>query len=169
MRGSVSRRIEVSNSNYHLAQINIGRTRASLDDPSMADFVENLTRINSLGHNTPGFVWQLLTEDGDSTGFRIADDDRLIVNMTVWESIEALFDFTYQSQHVEFFRRHREWFEKMNTPSLVLWWIPAGHQPTLEEAVDRLRYLEQHGPTPLAFTFRHRFTIEVMLQAASQP
>ena len=148
----------------HIAQLNIGRARAPVDDPLMADFTNNLVEINTLGHNTPGFVWQLLTEDGDSTAFRMfADDENLLINMTVWQSIEALFAFTYQSQHTDFLRRRREWFEPLaDLPPLALWWVPAGHQPTLEEAKAKLLHLHQHGPTPLAFTFRQQFTIEDM-------
>ncbi|MBZ0303084.1 MAG: DUF3291 domain-containing protein [Anaerolineae bacterium] len=154
---------------YHLAQVNVGYTRAPLDDPLMADFVDNLTRINHLGSQTPGFVWQLTNDQGDSTSFRFDGDDDLLINMTVWESIEALYEFTYKSGHVDFFRRRREWFATMERPHLVLWWVPAGHQPTLEEAAQRLAHLEAHGPTPLAFTFKQRFTIEEMLAAAPQP
>ena len=153
----------MSNPSYHVAQINIGRIRAPLDDPIMADFANNLERINGLGHETPGFVWQLLNEDGDSTSFRVFDDQMILINMTVWDSIDALFDFAYKSNHVEFFRRRREWFEKMDQVYLVLWWVPAGHHPTPEEAKEKLDYLQTHGPTPLAFTFKQRFTVEEML------
>ena len=153
----------MSQQNYHLAQVNIGRISAPLDDPRMADFVNNLVRINTLGHNTPGFVWQLLTEAGDSTGFHVFEDERILLNMTVWENVEALYDFTYRSHHVDFFRRRREWFEKFDGVYLVLWWVPAGHHPTPEEAKEKLAYLEAHGPTPLAFTFKKRFTVEEIL------
>ena len=151
----------MSAASYHIAQLNIGRVRAPVDDPLMADFTNNLVAINTLGHDTPGFVWQLLTDEGNSTAFRIfPEEDDLLINMTLWESIEALFDFTYKSQHVEFLRRRREWFEPMNDlPSLVLWWVVAGHQPTLEEAKAKLIYLHEHGPTPLAFTFRQRYSV----------
>lgn len=151
---------------YHIAELNIGRLVAPVDDPRVADFVDNLTRINQLGHQTPGFVWQLLTEDGDSTAFRIFEGDDMLINLTVWEDIESLYKFAYSSEHVEFFRRRREWFHKLvDYPALVLWWVPAGHQPTLAEARDKVLYLKEHGPTPLAFTFKQRFTVEDMLQA----
>ena len=158
----------MANPAYHLAQINIARIQAPLDDPSMKDFVDNLQKINALGHDTPGFVWQLLSEEGDSTAFRVFDDERIIINMTVWESVEALFEFSYRSEHVEFFRRRREWFAKLDQVYLALWWIPAGHHPTPEEAKEKLAYLEAHGPTPLAFTFKQRFTIEEMLAAVQK-
>jgi heme-degrading monooxygenase HmoA len=152
---------------YQIAELNIGRLVAPVGDLRVADFVDNLERINQLGHQIPGFVWQLLTEDGDSTAFRIfEDDDNLFINLTVWETIDALFAFTYSSEHVEFFRRRREWFHRLEDyPALVLWWVPAGHQPTLAEAREKLLYLKEHGPTPLAFTFKRRFSVEAMLQA----
>ena len=152
---------------YHIAELNIGRLVAPVGDPLVADFVDNLNRINQLGHETPGFVWQLLTEDGDSTAFRIFEGDDMLINLTVWEDIDSLFTFTYSSEHVEFFRRRREWFIKLEDyPPLVLWWVPAGHHPTLEEAREKILFLKEHGPTPLAFTFKQRFTIEEMLQAS---
>ncbi len=153
---------------YHIAQLNIARMRAPLDDPSMADFVNNLSRINALGENSPGFVWLLKDDSGtnSATEIRPYADERIIVNMTVWESVEALHDYAYYSDHTDFFRRRAEWFEKMETPILVLWWIPAGHIPTVEEAKTRLDYLTAHGPTPYAFTFKKRFTVEEMLAYA---
>jgi len=158
----------MSNPSYHLAQINIARARYPLEDPRMADFTNNLARINGLGHETPGFVWQLINEDGNSTSFNVFGDPANIVNYTVWETIDALFDFAYKSAHVEFFRRRREWLEPIpDMPSLVLWWIPAGHIPTLEEAEAKLLHLRDHGPTPLAFTFKQRFTPEEMLAQES--
>ena len=151
---------------YHIAQLNIGRLVAPVGDPRVAEFVDNLVRINQLGHQTPGFVWQLLTEDGDSTAFRIFEGDDMLINLTVWEDINSLYKFAYSSEHVEFFRRRREWFHKLEDyPALVLWWVPAGHYPTLEEARDKVLYLKEHGPTPLAFTFKQRFSVEEMLQA----
>ena len=151
---------------WHLAQINIGRIRAPLDDPAMAGFTDNLTRINQLGAEQVGFVWQLLTDEGDSTGFHVFDDPDMLINMTVWESIEALHAFTYRSEHAQFFRQRKDWFEPMEGPSLVLWWIPAGYHPTPEEAKERLALLADRGPTPLAFTFVKQFSIEEMLAYA---
>jgi hypothetical protein len=142
---------------HHLAQYNVARLVAPLDDPRLADFVAGLARINTLGDRSPGFVWRLKTEDGTSTSVRVGDDDRVLVNFTVWESVEALFEYTYRSDHAGVFRRRREWFEPPSQPYLVLWWIPAGHIPTLEEAEARLTHLRTHGPTAHAFTFKQRF------------
>jgi hypothetical protein len=138
----------------HVAELNIGRTVAPLDDPAMADFVANLELINALGDASPGFVWRLQDEFGAATTIRAYEDPLMIVNLTVWESVETLRAFTYRSGHVEFFRRRREWFEPLDGPSLVLWWVPAGHRPTVEEAKARLAHLAAHGPTPTAFTLK---------------
>ncbi len=141
----------------HVAQVNVGRLRAPLDDPLIDDFRNNLDRINALAEVTPGFVWRLQDESGNGTGIKAFDDKLEIVNLTVWESVDALADFAYRSEHVELLRRRRDFFEAPTQPILCLWWIPEGTIPTVEEAVARLEHLRAHGPTPLAFTFRHRF------------
>ena len=142
---------------YHLAQYNLARLLAPLDHPQIAEFVANLHRINELGDRSPGFVWRLQTDDGTSTSVRVRDDDLIIVNFTLWESAEALFEFTYRSGHAEMYRRRREWFEAPTEAYLVLWWVPVGHIPAVEEADERLDYLRAHGPTPYAFTFKQRY------------
>jgi hypothetical protein len=141
----------------HLAQLNIGRLRAPLDDPSIADFRDNLDRVNALAEASPGYVWRLQDEGGNATGFNPFDDDLAIINLTVWESIDALADFTYRSGHTSFLRRRREFFEAPSQPILCLWWIPEGTIPTIDDAIARLEHLRAHGPTAQAFTFRHRF------------
>ncbi len=144
---------------YHLAQINIARVRAPLDDPQMADFVAQLDAINMLAEQSPGFVWRLQAEDGRSSSYIHAfDDDRLLVNMSVWESIEALRHYTYRSRHSQAFRDRKKWFEPHDSPYLALWWVPAGHIPTVEEGKERLEKLRQHGPTSEAFTFKTAFS-----------
>jgi hypothetical protein len=150
-------------SGYHLAQVNIATMLAPLDSPIMAGFMNQLDEINALAERSPGFVWRLKTDDGDATAIRAFDDDKIIINMSVWHSVEALYEFAYYSKHVEPFRRRGEWFERMDTPILALWWIPAGHLPTTNEARERLRYLELHGPTPYAFTFKKRFSLDETL------
>lgn len=147
---------------YQIAQINIARMAAPLDSPVMTDFVGNLDRINALAEGSAGFVWRLKGDGNDATSLRPYQDERIIVNMSVWESIDALFQYAYYSSHVEFFRRRKEWFEKMTSPALALWWIPAGHIPTVEEAKQKLDLLERDGATPLAFTFKCQFTVEEM-------
>ncbi len=152
---------------YHLAQVNIARMRGAIDSPIMADFVAQLDAINAVADTTPGFVWRLQGADGNATALRVFDDPMLIINMSVWESIEALFEYTYRSDHIDVYRRRGEWFERMDTPHMALWWLPAGHIPTPQEAKDRLALLERNGATPLAFTFKRRFTVEEMLAAES--
>jgi hypothetical protein len=142
---------------HHLAQLNIGRILAPLDDEQMAGFVNELEPINAIADAAPGFVWRLQTEDGDATGIRAFDDDMLLVNMSVWESVEALADFTYSAEHRDILRGRRQWFEKVTEAIFVLWWVPAGTIPTVDEAKERLEHLREHGPTPEAFTFRTAF------------
>ncbi len=141
----------------NVAQLNVGRLRAAMNDPIIDDFRMNLERVNALAEVSPGYVWRLQDESGDATSIKPFGDDLEIVNLTVWESIDALADFTYRSGHVELLRRRREFFEVPTRPILCLWWIPEGTIPTVEEAIARLEHLRAHGPTPRAFTFRHRF------------
>jgi len=153
---------------YHIAQVNIGRLRYPIDDPRMADFVNNLEKINTLGEQSKGYVWRLQDESGDATSFRPFDDEQIAVNLTVWETIEDLYQYVYYSEHTDFFRRRQEWFEKMDDyPYMAMWWIPAGELPTLEDMKRRLDYMHGHGPTPYAFTFKERYTPEDAL--AYQP
>ncbi len=142
---------------FHLAQLNIALPRAPMDSQELAGFVAELAPINALADASPGFVWRLQTEDGDATAIRGFDDDRLIVNMSVWTSLETLGDFVYRSAHVDVMRRRREWFHAMAELFMTLWWIPAGTAPTIPEAEERLRHLRDHGPSPRAFTFRESF------------
>jgi hypothetical protein len=145
-------------SRYHLAQVNIGKFVAPIDDPIMAGFKSQLDPINALADATPGFVWRLQTEDGNATAVRPNDNDPLMaINMSVWESIESLQRYVYKSDHVAPLRDRRQWFQKIDGPILALWWIPAGHIPTVAEAMAKLAHLKQHGPTPEAFTFRAPF------------
>ena len=142
---------------YHLAQINIARMRFPIDDPGMADFVAQLDAINSLADRSPGFIWRLQGEDGDATTIQAFDNANLIINMSVWESIAALFDFTYKSGHTEVFRRRHDWFEIADREHLAMWWVRAEQHPRVEQGMARLKYLDRHGPTAHAFTFKQRF------------
>ncbi|GAA4447723.1 DUF3291 domain-containing protein [Phytohabitans houttuyneae] len=146
-------------SEYHLAQLNVAYPRAPLDDPSMAGFVDELALINARADAAPGFVWRLVGEGADdATALRPFGPD-LMVNMSVWESVEALRDFTYRdATHLEQLRRRREWFSHQALGShLVLWWVPAGTVPTLREARERLALLDRDGPGPEAFTLREPY------------
>lgn len=143
---------------WHLAQVNIGRLRAPVDDPLIADFKNALDRINALADSAPGFVWRLQTEEGNATALRPIEGDELVaINMSVWDSIEALGDYVYRSDHTAFLRRRREWFERYGSAYVALWWVPVGHIPTIDQAFERLARLEALGPSPFAFTFRRPF------------
>lgn len=147
---------------YHLAQFNLGTLRFPLGDPRMADFLALVEPVNALADGTPGFVWRLVGEgegEDDATGMRPAGED-VIVNFSVWESAEALWDFVYRSGHLETMRRRREWFQRHVDAHLVLWWVPAGHVPSVGEALERLALLRADGPSPRAFTFASSFTAE---------
>ena len=141
---------------YHLAQLNIATMREPLESPSMAEFVANLDRINALADSAPGFVWRLKDEQGDATSVRPFGED-VLVNMSVWESVESLQDFAFRTAHTDIMRRRREWFDRMEQAYAVLWWIAAGHIPSIAEAAQRLALLREHGPTADAFTFRQSF------------
>ena len=143
---------------HQLAQLNVARLLAPIDAPETADFVASLEPVNAQADAAPGFVWRLQTESGDATAVRASDDPLLIVNLTVWESVEALEAFAYrEASHLAVLRRRREWFERSTEASTVLWWVAAGHIPTLDEALDRLAVLRGRGPSPQAFTFRERY------------
>jgi hypothetical protein len=145
-------------SSYHLAQINIGKVLYPVDDPRMAGFMDNLDKINTLAEATEGFIWRLKTDEGNATSIHAFDDPMLLVNMSVWADIEALYRYAYKSEHGEFFSRRREWFDKIDLPSPVLWWINAGHIPTVEEAIERIHYLAANASSPYAFTFKERYS-----------
>ncbi|HKI99422.1 MAG TPA: DUF3291 domain-containing protein [bacterium] len=142
---------------WHLAQVNIALMRAPLDDPLMQRFVDQLDFINALADRSPGFVWRLQTEEGDATAVRAYDDERILFNLSLWESIGALHDYVYRSAHLEVLKDRKLWFEVMQDRHMALWWVPAGHVPGVEEARDRLEHLQHHGPTAEAFTFQRRF------------
>lgn len=142
---------------WQLAQINIARFRAPIDAPQLVGFVEMLDPINAIADVAPGFVWRLQTDEGNATSIHAFDDDLILVNMSVWESVEELNAFVYRSRHFEVFRRRREWTEHMEQAYLALWWIPAGTIPTVEEGKRRLDLLIERGPTPEAFTITKPF------------
>jgi heme-degrading monooxygenase HmoA len=142
---------------HHLAQVNIATLLAPLDGPELAGFLAQLEPVNALADRSPGFVWRLQTEDGDATAIRPYEDDRVMVNLSVWASFEALRTFVYATRHLEVMRHRRQWFSRMVDPYLALWWVPAGTIPTVAEAKERLELLASQGPTAGAFTFRAPF------------
>ncbi|MFI4942743.1 MAG: DUF3291 domain-containing protein [Burkholderiales bacterium] len=141
----------------HLAQVNIGRVKGPPDSSVMAGFMARLDEINALAERSPGFVWRLQTPAGNATDLRPYEDDTILINMSVWESLEELRAYVFDSSHRELLRQRREWFEKFEGVYVALWWVPAGHQPSIEEAKQRLAHLAANGPTPFAFTFKDPF------------
>jgi hypothetical protein len=142
---------------YQLAQLNIGVVKGPMDSAVMADFVANLERINALADAAPGFIWRLQTEQGDATAIRPFEDENMLLNMSVWKDAESLRQFVYHSAHAPIMRRRREWFERMAKAYLVLWWVPCGERPTVDEAIRRLDALRSRGAHAEAFTFRELY------------
>jgi len=151
----------------HLAQVNIARMKAPLESPVMAGFVARLDEINALADRSPGFVWRLQTEEGNATYLRPYDDERILFNLSVWDSLEHLHDYVYGSRHVELLRQRQEWFERFDGMYVALWWVPEGHVPSVDEAKKRLAHLAEQGPSPYAFTFRSAFPPDEALLAAT--
>lgn len=144
---------------YHLAQVNIAKARAPLDHPLMKGFVDQLDHINALAERSAGFVWRLQTEEGDATSIRVFDDPLIIVNLSVWESVEALKEYVYSGEHLQVLRSKRDWMERLGAPSLALWWLPAGDLPDVPMARERLERLQLEGPSPEVFTFARPFPV----------
>lgn len=145
-------------SSYHLAQLNIAKMKYPAEAPEMADFMNNLDRINALAEQSPGFIWRLQTEEGDATGIDFFGPD-ILINMSVWKDSKSLHEYVYRTSHAQIMSRRKEWFERFEDSYTVLWWIPEGHTPTLGEANDRLELLRAAGPTAEAFTFKQDFSV----------
>jgi heme-degrading monooxygenase HmoA len=145
---------------YQLAQINIGRLLAPLDDPQIAGFVAKLDEINALADKNPGFVWRLQSNEGNATSLRPYEDEQILVNMSVWASLEAYTNYVYKTAHREVMKMRRQWFERFDGPYTAVWWVPQGHIPTVAEAKERLEYLRAHGASPFAFTPKNPFPSE---------
>ena len=141
-------------SRYQLAQLNVGTIKGPIDSPVMAEFVANLDRINALAEQSPGFVWRLKTDEGNATSLSTPLGENVIPNMSVWDDVASLNSFVYKTVHVEIMKRRKEWFERMQDAFQVLWWVPHGHRPTVDEAVARLQHLRAFGPGAHSFTFR---------------
>src|SRR5437899_5446852 len=139
---------------HHLAQVNIARMLAPLTDALMAGFVAELDAINALADNSPGFLWRLQTSEGNATDLRPYEDDLILVNLSLWASLSDLLTFVYKSQHRQVLQQRHQWFERFNGSYLALWWVPAGHIPSVKEAKERLAYLRDHGETSYAFSFK---------------
>ena len=147
---------------YQLAQLNIARLQAPLDHPQLSEFVNNVDRINALAEKSPGFVWRYISNPNAdlNEAIQVFHDPMLIVNLSVWETLDHLFKYTYRTDHVEIFRKRKQWFHKFEGRHMVCWYLQKGMIPTLQEAKDRLQHLEEHGETPFAFTFKKSFTVQ---------
>ena len=139
---------------HHLAQVNIAKLLHPIDHPEIAEFVNNLDRINQLAEQSPGFIWRLKDESGNATQLKYFPDPRMIVNMSVWGNPEVLKDFVYRSGHLSIYLKRADWFAPHDSAYMALWWIPAGHIPSVAEAKERLDHLNLHGESEYAFTFR---------------
>jgi hypothetical protein len=142
---------------WHIAQMNVGTMLYPTDDPRIAEFMNALDGINAMADAAPGFVWRLQSEQGNATDIVLTENPRFLVNMSVWESVEVLFDFVYRTSHRLVMAKRRNWFERPDGAYQVLWWIPAGTISTPQEGLERLRWLAEHGPSSHAFTFREKY------------
>ena len=144
---------------YQLAQINIARMKGvDINDPIMQEFVDNLDKVNDLAENSEGFVWRLKDDSNNATSINPYNDEQILVNVSVWESIEALEKFTYKTFHTDFLKRRKDWFHAFGKASFAMWWIKKGEFPTIEEAVEKLDYLQKNGASELVFDFKHKFS-----------
>ena len=151
-------RINDDNLMQQLAQINVARMiGVNIDDPIMKEFVDNLDRVNELAESSPGFVWRLKDESNNASSFDPYNDEQMIINISVWDDIESLEKFTYQTFHTDFLKRRKEWFVKYGKAHYAMWWIEKDMFPTVDESVQRLDYLQQNGPSEYAFSFKQSF------------
>ncbi|HSI79088.1 MAG TPA: DUF3291 domain-containing protein [Solirubrobacterales bacterium] len=142
---------------WHLAQVNIAVPHEPLESPVLAEFVALLDPVNAIADSTPGFVWRLQDESGDATSIRAFEDESILINLSVWDSIDALWQFVYDGRHLEVMRRRREWFTRLTAAHLALWWVQAGELPAPADGRERIDHLRTRGPTPQAFTFKRCF------------
>lgn len=149
-------------SKRHLAQVNIAKKLAPLHDPIMQDFINNVDKMNTIADSSPGFIWRMKNEDKD-LGAQVFQDDSLVINISVWENLDALFSYTYKSGHIEVFKRKKEWFSKMKMLHMAFWYVSEGYEPTFQDAKARLDYLNKYGDSPYVFSFKNKFTVEESL------
>jgi hypothetical protein len=150
---------------YRLAQVNIGRIVAPMDSQEMHGFASNLDFINGQAEQSQGFIWRLTGDDNNATSIKIFDDDLVIINMSVWDSVDALYKFTYSADHLAMLKRRREWFSKFNGAFFAMWYVHKDQMPTAADALLRISYIAKYGDTPHAFGFKHRFTVQQFLDS----
>ena len=142
----------------HLAELNIGKFKYPTTDPRMAEFMDNLDRVNALAERSPGFVWRLKGDNNNATEFRVGDDNA--ANLSVWETPKDLENYVFKTVHAQFYKKRAAWFDLMEKPHMVFWWVDEGHQPTLQEAMDRLEHYEKIGATDQAFGWAEVMDVE---------
>ncbi|WOJ97474.1 DUF3291 domain-containing protein [Congregibacter brevis] len=147
----------MASENYHLVQVNIAHALAEMNDPIMEGFASRLDEINALAERSPGFVWRLQSDSGNATDILAFEDPTLLINMSVWTSVEALERYVYLGEHIALMRHRKQWFTRPSGPHMVLWWVAGGEIPSIDDAKARLKLLEERGPSIDAFTFRERF------------
>jgi hypothetical protein len=147
---------------YQLAEINVARMKGvDKNDPIMKEFMDNLDAVNQLAESSEGFVWRLKDEGNDATSFNPYNDEQIIINVSVWESIETMEQYVFKTFHSDFLRRRKEWFVKYGKANTAMWWVPAGIYPTIEQAVEKLDYLQKNGPSELVFDFKNKFNAPI--------
>jgi len=140
--------------NYQLAQVNIAKFRAPIEDPVNHDFMNSLDRVNAMAETQPGFIWRFTGEGNDALDVQAFDDFDIAINMSVWVDVQSLVNFVYRNKdHKEIMQRRKEWFEKIDW-YMVMWWVEEDRMPTIEEAKIRLDLLRLSGPSYSAFTFK---------------
>ncbi len=143
---------------FQVAEINVARMKGvSIDDPIMKEFIDNLDRVNDLAESSEGFVWRLKGEGNNATSLNPYNDEQVIINISVWQSVETLEHYVYKTFHTDFLKRRREWFHSYGKVYTAMWWIAEGEFPTVEEAVEKLEHLKRNGPSLTAFDFKNRF------------
>ncbi|HAI37500.1 MULTISPECIES: DUF3291 domain-containing protein [unclassified Maribacter] len=148
---------------YQLAQINISRMiGVNINDPIMKEFVDNLDKVNNLAEQSEGFVWRLKDENNDATSFNPYNDEQVIINISVWQSIASLETFVYKTVHTDFLKRRKEWFQKFGKVTTAMWWISEGDFPSVENAVEQLDYLQKNGPSQKIFDFRNKYAPPIL-------
>jgi heme-degrading monooxygenase HmoA len=145
---------------FHLAQVNVAYALAPHDSSLMAEYTARLDEMNELADRSPGFVWRYLTDTRDPLQREFADPN-VLFNMSVWESIDALHQYTYRTAHAQVYAARRRWFAPESSVvgghALAMWWLPAGERPSAADGRERLSLITSVGPTERAFTFKQRF------------
>ncbi len=144
----------------HLAQVNIAQMKGQIQSNVMSDFVANLDEVNTFAESSEGFIWRLKGDENNATALRVFDNEFLIISMSVWKDMECLHNFVYNGKHLEIYRRKKEWFHSMTNMHMAMWYIPVGHEPSPDEAKTKLAFINNHGESPLAFTFKNKFSPE---------